>query len=135
MKKLAYVIIRCNHTNSIFGNTLIFKTIRIGFPTIPITVVDNNSLVNVCSFIPSNIKIIRLPKEFPHHEIIESIIKLQNAEEVIILDPDIIFWNSCELWEFEETIAGRFIPKFYDKNFSNCITLPRLHTSFIIFKK
>ena len=132
-----YILTWCQNEDSFYGNSLIFKTLRVGFPNAEITICDNQSIesasfeleklsrVNDCKFV-------RLESEVQHYYFLERVTYDASLvdDEIVFVDPDIVFWGTCEEWEFEGLMAGRLIPKFYDE-FSGCITHPRLHTSFL----
>lgn len=55
---------------------------------------------------------------------------------IVILDPDVIFWKSCEDWEFsdETMLAGYHVPRCWN-DFAKCVSVSRIHTSFMWFKR
>lgn len=120
-----FIIQYCQNEDSVYGNTLTTKTVRIGFPEAEIIVIDNGSKYPIENEFPT----IRFP-ERKHSSIIRQLI-MTAYEPTVILDPDIIFWDRSDNFEFD-LISGRFIPKFVDE-FSGCLTHSRLHTSFLMF--
>ena len=44
MAKYVYILTWCDRLENLYGTTLVFKTLRVGFPTAEIHVVDNASL-------------------------------------------------------------------------------------------
>jgi hypothetical protein len=129
-----FILTFCRNIDLVYGSELIFKTLRIGFPTAEINVIDNASVLkardkikslakeNNCNF--TSLKESVLHAQFLNHFINES------EGTLVFLDPDIILWENIEEWKMECLIAGRFIPEYYDP-LSKCINLPRLHTSFL----
>lgn len=53
---------------------------------------------------------------------------------LVIADPDIVYWKSCEDWEFPESVllAGYYNPRMWN-DFAGCISVPRIHTSMMVF--
>jgi len=126
----------CKGQSSFYGNSLIFKTLRVGFPNAEIFVYDNASphlfseKIKVLSE-ENDCHFARLETEINHHAFIDTIISNnKDNEDIVFLDPDLCFWENCENWRFDSLLAGRLIPRFYDE-FSGCITHPRVHTSFL----
>jgi len=130
-----YILTYCKDLQQLYGNTLIFKTLRIGFPTAKITVVDNASVDHAkrviskcakdagCAYKP-------LPSEILHHQFLEHIVN-SSKETVVFLDPDMCFWKNCESWDFSDyLLAGRLLPQFRDE-YTKTITETRIHTSFL----
>lgn len=130
-----YILTYCKNLQQLYGNTLIFKTLRIGFPTANITVVDNASIAYArgviskcakdtgCAYRP-------LQDEILHHQFLEYIVNSSKGT-VVFLDPDICFWGNCEKWDFSNyLLAGRLLPQFQDE-YTQCITEARIHTSFL----
>ena len=124
-----------------YGASLIFKTLRVGFPNARVHVVDNDSLPeaqnqiailcreNECEF--NTLK----RTGIHHYEFIDSTIREHARSHtadgpIVFLDPDICLWHSCENFYFDGLIAGKKICKFHDV-ITNTITMPRIHTSFL----
>jgi len=53
--------------------------------------------------------------------------------ELVILDPDIIFYEDCEDFDFPTVLGGRFVPVIWNE-FAGAISYERLHTSFLMIK-
>ena len=136
MKKV-FILTYCRKPELLYGTTLIFKTLRAGFPTAEVNVVDNNSVQvvrpvlrdlaekNGCNYFQLD-----GPGATSHPMFIRRTVFGETEGTVIFLDPDILLWEDCENWSFNRLMAGRLIPKFRDE-FSGCITMSRLHTSFL----
>ncbi|MBD2621129.1 hypothetical protein H6G48_05280 [Microcystis flos-aquae FACHB-1344] len=130
-----YILTWCQQDENLYGTTLVFKTIRTGFPNAHIHVVDNASLLfarfRVQQLAKENdAKFTQLEREVPHHYFMEQIMYEQDKGIAVFVDPDICFWTNVENWNFSKLIAGRLIPK-HRCEFSGCITHPRLHTSLL----
>lgn len=135
MRKV-FILTWCKHIDQIYGATLVFDTIRIGFPTAEIIVFDNNSIPEAFIEIEKattkvGAKLIKLESEVSHHDYIRLLLDSNNTETPIyIIDPDIIFWKNVETFNTGKLLAGRWLPDFLD-NYSNTLTKARVHTSFI----
>jgi hypothetical protein len=118
------------------GTLLVFRTLRTGFPTAEVTVIDNASLPEVRPAIrkaaeASGCAYVQRDPEIRHEDYLREVIAGSDGDgPVVLLDPDVIFWEECEQWRFDRLLAGRMLPEFLDE-FTGCRTLPRLHTSFL----
>lgn len=115
-------------------NTLVFDTLRKGFPSSNIEVWDNYNnedekvhLIELCEKggYHHNVSF----KRWHHADWIEMIVNTHD-DEVVILDPDIIFYDNCQEFDFPTLIAGRFVPTIWNEWFG-AISYERLHTSFL----
>lgn len=130
----------CRKPEFLFGNTLVFKTLREGFPTAQVEVWDNASdpesfeAIRAAARAADVQAVYRIKKEVLHADWIEARVRAAAAagERLVIVDPDVAFWDVVEGWTFPEgtLLAGRAIPrmKVYE-----AIVEPRLHTSFLWF--
>jgi len=135
MSKQIYILTWCNRLENLYGATLIFKTLRLGFPDSTIHVVDNASLSNARPVIrrfaqECNAQFVQLKDEVSHHDFIEQTLNQQSQGTAIFVDPDICFWENVEGWSFNKLTVGRLLPK-YICEYTGCLTHPRLHTSFL----
>lgn len=133
MSPRVYVITWCQSPADLETAVLTFETIRVGFPTCPITVVDNASFPAARQVFQQKAKqvgadFLPLNRRIRHHMIIEEILNRQREGTAVVLDPDLCFWQTIEHWSFTSLLAGRLLPKFRDPAY-NCIAHPRLHTS------
>jgi len=144
MKLKIYVLTYCKDISQLYGNTLIFKTLRVGFPTAEVVLIDNNSVSEARPTLSNlarknNCNYFQLNSDLLHHQFLSNIIKLESLtqskdKEVVFLDPDIVFWDKCEDWDLGDClIGGRLIPRFKDE-YSKSITESRIHTSFLWIK-
>lgn len=92
------------------STTLVLDTIRVGFPTAEIV----------------------QGKGPTHFDWIRENIRTGEGKMVFI-DGDMIFWENVEDWEFPTTLAGLHVPMMWN-DFAKCISMPRLHTSFLWVK-
>jgi len=137
-KATVFILTYCRKPELFYGTELIFKTLRVGFPTANVVIVDNASIPearseiellaknNDCLFEQIDNQGIR------HHDFLENAIFAMADDDgpLIFVDPDICFWESCEDFEFEGLIAGRLGQGFED-GVTQTYTMPRLHTSFL----
>jgi hypothetical protein len=130
-----HVLTYCDQIEQLYGNLLIFKTIRVGFPDSEIYVVDNASVpaarveisqqANACGA-----RLIQIEKRISHEMYFNTALLMQPPKSAVFLDPDICFWERVDGWNFDALMAGRLIPQFRCE-YTGCVTHPRLHTSFL----
>lgn len=128
------ILVTCRDREILRGSTLVFDSLRTGFPTAHVTVYLNDikdlsckeEIIEACKKAKVD-NVIDLKNPTIHHVWIETLVMTED-DPFICLDTDIIFWGKCEEWAFFKPLAGRLIPEFWD-DFTNCITRPRLHGS------
>jgi hypothetical protein len=126
----------CGDPSNAYGSLLTFKTLRTGFPTAPVTVVDNASHPAVRSQIAdaaraAGARFVQLERAIQHHEFIADVLMRQPDGAAVFLDPDLVFWANVEDWDFGGAlVAGRLLPTFRCE-YTRTITHARLHTSFL----
>jgi hypothetical protein len=135
MLKHIYILTWCNQVKNLYGTTLIFKTLRVGFPNAEVHVIDNGSLPSVRSLLKQHTQeceaqFTQLEDSIFHHDFIEQTINKQSEGTAIFVDPDVCFWENVEDWDFDALVAGRLIPPFRCE-YTGCFTHPRIHTSFL----
>lgn len=122
--------------------TLVFDTIRIGFPESQIEAQLNvfpdpsiprsaGDAIDAHAGIREAAKTVDVDTfgdgTTTHHEWILSLIE-KETEPFFICDTDICFWQNFERFEFKgAALVGRYTPQFYC-SFANARTCPRLHT-------
>ena len=131
-----FILTWCQDEETLYGNLLTAQTLRIGFPTANVTVVDNASIPSAREKIKQTYeregcKFIQLDTEIPHHQFIGDVIAHYPGDNVAFLDPDLVFWGNMEELDYPGLLNGRLIPNFYD-NFTRTKTVERLHTSLIV---
>lgn len=130
-----HILATCNNDALLPYTTLVFKTLRVGFPTAKI-IVHKNGLESLTArtevaqaAFQADCEVLEC-KRRKHHEWIESLLETE-TEPFWICDTDIIFYESVEKeWLFSDPIAGYRIPEFHDE-FTQAITRSRLHTSLL----
>lgn len=123
--------------------TLCFETLRVGWPTAEIHIYVNGGafmgdIVNKLYKFNKNQPDQRLHlfSTYPVH--LAEWIRQQTQEaypgSLVIADPDIVYWKSCEDWEFPEhtLLAGYYNPRMWN-DFAGCVSVPRIHTSMMVF--
>lgn len=124
--------------------TLCFESLRVGWPTADIWVYVNGGayygdvaeklqrttlkgafapLPNICGVRPIH-----------HPDWIREQVEQTYSGPLVIADPDIIYWKSCEDWEFnsETLLAGHANPRMWN-DFARCVSVPRIHTHMMVF--
>jgi hypothetical protein len=138
MKKNAvFILTWCKDINALYGSTTTLKTIRVGYPNSDIFVFDN------CSIEPARHEFKRLSddigatfipmqNEVIHHDFIRWLIFTEHGDkQVVLVDPDLIFWESMENVTTDKLLSGRLIGAFND-TYTQTKTFARLHTSFLV---
>ncbi len=121
--------------------TMVFKTLRVGYPTASVHVTvngvgreeDQYKATSLAGTAGANY--IHMAGEPLHHGawIRDTFNACSNdTEPLVILDGDIHFWKSCEDWKFTAPLAGFYMPEIWNV-WSNCRSVPRLHTSHLWF--
>jgi hypothetical protein len=135
------VLTYCRRPELFYGTSMIFETLRVGFPTARVVVVDNASLPARRPEIEALARaagchFVQIPDpEVQHHEFLERALALAARTEgfpgpLVFLDPDLCFWRSCEDFRFEGLAAGRLMRSFRCE-LTGSLTMPRIHTSFL----
>lgn len=111
----------------------LFETLRIGFPTAPIAVLDNASPPAAAAQIErlasaAGCALQRAAARMPDYAFLSGVI-LDPAHDgrCAIVTGGVIFWASCEGWDIPALLAGRLLPAHVD---GGRICRPRLNPSF-----
>jgi hypothetical protein len=134
MKPSVHILVTVRHESMLNAGLLVFKTLRVGFPTAEIFVYGNNLnyatqnkvfevLPGYCTF--------RNLQEISHDAWVESLV-LNSESEFWICDTDVIFYDKVEDWKFTTDIAGRYQPEYYEP-WTNTISKERIHTCLMHF--
>lgn len=122
--------------------TLVFKTLRFGFPTAKVHVTVNAVGPSAVRWRATNAAsaggadgIVQADHRLHHADWIKQCIEEHQDSDgpLIILDGDCHFWKSCEDWKFDALMAGYYVPEIWN-DWSQCRSMPRLHASFLWFK-
>ena len=126
------ILTYCAHPALAYGTLLVFKTLRTGFPTARVVVYDNGSHPEVKKQIEQaaadvGAEFHAVQKHYANHYEWLLLHREIDSKQLVILDPDVIFWENVEGWQFGDAlIAGRLIPGIGE---SVVQVLPRLHPS------
>lgn len=143
----------CTDLETLASATLIFHTIRVGFPAARVLILDNHSLLPAqrimareadrthCVFVPLGMASAPRPTHAAclHDCVLNDAVRAQLGLEqgpLVFVDSDVIFWKSIEQWQFPGALlAGRYIPTmqvpFPTSAVESLLTFPRLHTSLL----
>jgi hypothetical protein len=133
------IITHCRVARFVYASTLIFKTIRTGFPNATIHVVDNSSIPGIRRVIRQEAN--RTGSAFEqidtdpveHGVLIEQLVRTyasgREDKPLVILDSDLVFWDNCEAESFTALIVGKPVPKY--KDVLGVTSAERLHSSFL----
>lgn len=136
-----YILATCRKPELLPATLMVFKTLRVGFPTADVLVSLNleesdprcsHAIIDAAYDARCHWHCYDRPvyKGIAHPLWLETTID-QAEGCYAILDTDMVFHENCEGWDFGQVhIAGAFTPRFHDP-VTNAITLPRLHTSFL----
>lgn len=141
MKQKVFILATCRKPELLPYTLLVFKTLRVGFPTAEVSVHLNGAqgsgmngwamtAMETAQMAGCKVEVIA---ETTHHEWIENLILDPKNDEFWILDTDVIFYASVEDWTFGTPLAGALIPEFNDP-FLCATTRSRLHTSLMHIK-
>lgn len=133
MKPTVVILTYCEHPSLAYGTMMVFETLRVGFPTFNVVVIDNGSHPDVREQIEimcQQVGAVFVPTA--RHDFIEHyqwmLCEQDQIDSFILLDPDVAFWKSVEDWTFDGVIAGRLIP---DLTTGGITSLSRLHPSHV----
>lgn len=125
-----FILATCRKPELAPMTELVFKTLRVGFPTANITVYINGECRNNCPNLKLESGTIVTECDTIHHKWIKQLIQSEQ-EPFYVLDTDVIFYESFERFVFPgSALAGWRIPEFQDE-FTGAITRSRLHTSLL----
>ena len=136
-----FILTFCRKMDLFYGTSLVFKTLRTGFPNARVVVVDNASVPSAREEISALARQtgcrhyqIEEP-DLDHPEFIELALSAFAASHggdgtLVFLDPDVCFWESCEGFHFDGLMAGRLL-RSYECEAIETANMPRLHTSFL----
>jgi hypothetical protein len=122
-----------------YGNLLVFKTIRVGFPTARIEVVDSGSHKDMVPRLRAaalDVGAFFEARPFcPHSDYwAQQLLAAQVPDPdaaVVFVDPDTVWWENCEGWDFGDALmAGRVEPERRD-SLRGIVYQPRIHPSVV----
>lgn len=127
-----HLLCTCRKPELLRAATLVFDSIRVGFPTATLDVfwnglADTPEMERTRDSAKSTGANFVCITHITHHQWLHSLVK-HATEPLIVADTDLVFFDNFERFEFGNAIlAGRYTPQFRCK-FANAITKPRLHT-------
>jgi len=132
-KPTVVILTYCEHPSLAYGALMVFDTLRVGFPTFDVVVLDNGSHPDVVPRIKAAAEgagAFFTPTE--RHDFIEHyrwmLCEQEQIDSFVLVDPDVVFWKNVEDWQFEGVIAGRLIP---DLTTGGVTSKARLHPSHV----
>jgi hypothetical protein len=134
MKPLVTILTYCAHPALAYGTLLVFKTLRTGFPTADVEVFDNGSHPDVrdqvmaeCARVGASFVGIKPQSWVDHYKWLVLERQHEAGRPLVIVDPDVIFWENCEEWDFTGSLlAGRRMRRI---NAGPIVQHARLHPS------
>lgn len=130
-----YFMTWCTRLSQLYGSALTFKSLRVGFPTSAVHVVDSASIPEARAIFRQEASrvgasFMQLERRIELPLFINEAISRQSTGPAVFLDGDLCFWNAVEHWQFDALLAGRYLPK-YNCEVTGCLTYPRLHPSLL----
>ena len=135
MKPVVHILANVIDEAAVEMSTLVFKTIRVGFPTSEVVVwgsgldhdaVREAALAADCTLNSHGVTI-------SHDQFIASRLADEHGQRVVFCDTDMVFYESVEDWKFDQPLAGMFEPK-HRNPVTRAVHLPRLHTCLLWVK-
>jgi hypothetical protein len=124
------ILATCRNLDLLRSSTLVFDTIRVGFPDEPIHVEANTQFPEATKAISEAAFKVGATFGYTytiHHEWIERLIETE-TKPFFVCDTDITFFKKFDYSPLLGTaLAGTYTPQFMDP-FSRCRTMERLHT-------
>jgi SAM-dependent methyltransferase len=128
-----FILTHCFTPLLAYGSLLTFQTLRTGYPTAPVHVVDNGSDPAVVPRIKAAAEAVGASFEarrLTHYSSVweDSLFRRDwGTGPVAFVDPDCVFWENCEGWDFGDALlAGRLVPGLRD---GGVVGHARLHPS------
>lgn len=134
-----FILTTCMSPANLDKTLMVFKTLRVGFPTADVYVADNFSDSSVVPDIEdaatrAGAYFYRLLERTEHGKfiggVLERHVQLGLTDPVVFIDTDMAFWANCEGIDIKGALfGGRFIPKIETPD---GIHIARVHPSFFI---
>ena len=135
MKPVVHILANVIDEAAIEMSTLVFKTIRVGFPTSEVVVWGNGLDHEVVRAAAMSANCMRNPhcNFASHDDFIARRLADEHGRRVVFCDTDMVFYESVEDWDFDQPLAGMFEPK-HRNPVTRAVHLPRLHTCLLWVK-
>lgn len=130
------ILATCRNTKLIEMTRLVFRTIRVGFPSAKIKVWGNGLNPLVEELIARDVDAIGGAfSNFPEQRHDEWFQKLlwMNMQPYVVCDTDMVFYDEVQSWVFQHPWAGAFQPEYLDP-WSHTVHRPRMHTSLMFIR-
>jgi hypothetical protein len=132
-----HIPIYCESEQAKAGSLLTLKTVRLGFPTVPITahwMADGENFIHCMPELTSlcnqfNIELLQGYGQ-RNYGLIKNLCEMEETGFAVI-DSDVVFFDDCEGFDSASRIAGEFIPSF-DCPIAKARTACRLHPAFFV---
>lgn len=121
----------------LYGSTLAFKSLRVGFSNAFVEVHDNASHPDCSEQIKRHAfnvgaQYIAIAKRTTHHQWIHSVLKNATGT-IVLLDPDCVFFDKMEDMELSGLLTGRLCPAYFNE-VVGCNEVERLHTCLLFVR-
>jgi hypothetical protein len=132
MIKSVHIPVFCDSKEARGGALLTLKTIRVGFPTVPITVHWMGDDVEVLEELKNqDVAALKFWSGLKRNDQLIKLLVGTEKNGFAVVDSDVVFFKNCENFQTNELIAGEFIPTFHCP-IANAMTHSRLHTAFFV---
>lgn len=131
--KLVCILTWCGDMESLYGTLLTFKTLRVGFPGARVIVTDNASTPAarpeiMRAALAAGCEYRQLDQPTSYNEYFSWAMSQPGHDDVVVADPDLVFWENMEGLKVAGLFAGRFMPAVSS---GGEVTSARLHPSLI----
>lgn len=134
-----FILTTCLAPENLDKTLMVFKTVRVGFPTADISVVDNASYASCVPDIEDAAHSVgasfhRLAERTEHGKFMAGVVErghtLGNHSKIAFVDTDMVFWENCEDIDMGGALfGGRFIPRIET---ADAVHIARIHPSFLL---
>jgi hypothetical protein len=123
-----HLLASCLDEKDLNGTLLVFKTLRVGFPTAKIHVWGNRLSLKIESLLHGlyDGEYTPIVNGTAHDEWIEALVNKAHGP-FWVCDTDVVFYKCVEDWIFKEPLAGSYEPSFLEP-WSKTHKIDRLHT-------
>lgn len=135
MTPVVSILTYCAHPALAYGTLMVFKTLRVGFPTAKIEVFDNGShpevreqIMRACAEVDAVFIAIE-PQHWSRHIRQQLLEREDTGAPLVLVDPDVAFWSSVEGWDFGDALmSGRLMAEVKS---GPIVSHARLHPSML----
>lgn len=134
MSETVHILATCHNPALLPATTLVFETLRTGFPAADVIVHSNDLPHDAKRSVERCAKLVSaefVEQGEQRHDVWVDWLITRNQEPFWICDTDMVFWRSCEGWFGWNTVmAGRYEAPFVEP-WSGTHKAARLHTSLL----